>query len=160
MVDQNQRIRPSGLNLGTRDWGTGCYLEGLLVDFEPEGGSPGMCTCVRLSMSLRACFSASAWHVWMCPFNYVSMSPCLYDSICSHSARLCISYVSVRVTFRRSARSTFRRSKRSTFRRSKRTPDLSRPTPRTCWGRLVEIIQRPDPHLKLRENCEKPGLLW
>ena len=23
MVDQNQRIRPSGLNLGTRDWDTG-----------------------------------------------------------------------------------------------------------------------------------------
>ena len=37
---------------------------------------------------------------------------------------LCISYVSVGVTFRRSKRSTFRRSKRSTFRRSKRTPDL------------------------------------
>ena len=56
MVDQNQRIKPSGLYLGH---GFG-YSEGLLVDFGPEGGSPGMCTCVSLSMSVRACFSASA----------------------------------------------------------------------------------------------------
>ena len=76
MVDQNQRIRPSGLNLGTRDWGTGCYLEGLLVDFEPEGGSPGMCTCVRLSMSLRACFSASA-----CSYSANVSLICLYLSL-------------------------------------------------------------------------------
>ena len=113
MVDQNQRIRPSGLNLGTQDLGHGFgYLEGLLVDFGPEGGSPGMCTCVH----------------YQC--HYVFMRLCL--DLCLYVAiALCISYVFVRVTFRRSKRSTFRCSKRSTFRRSKRTPD--HPLKEAAW---------------------------
>ena len=67
---EHQRMRSLWFSLGIRGWDgtsrdTGLghrfgYLEGLLIDFGPEGRSPGMCTCVHLSMSLRACFSASA----------------------------------------------------------------------------------------------------
>ena len=58
-------IRTRESDLQGLTWGHGIgtrvrFLEGLLVDFGPEGGSPGMYTCAHLSMSLRACFSASA----------------------------------------------------------------------------------------------------
>ena len=98
-----------------------------------------MCTCVHLSMSLRACFSASACrHIWVCPFMCLCL--CLYAAIA-----LCIFYVSVRVTFRRSKRSTFRRSKRSTFWRSKQTPDLNNGyimehNLNTCSGSILDMI--------------------
>ena len=58
-------VRTRESDLQGLTWGHGIgtrvrFLEGLLVDFGPEGGSPGMYTCAHLSMSLRACFSASA----------------------------------------------------------------------------------------------------
>ena len=52
------RTRESDLQGFT--WGHGTGTRVRILDFGPEGGSPGMCTCVHLSMSLRACFSASA----------------------------------------------------------------------------------------------------
>ena len=73
---RTRESRPSGLNLGTQDLGHGFgYLEGLLVDFGPEGGSPGNVYLRALSMSLRV---------------YASMSRSV--SICSYSAMylLCV----------------------------------------------------------------------
>ena len=74
--------------------------------------------------------------------HYVFMCLCL--DLCVYVAiALCISYVSVRVTFRRSKRSTFRRSKRSTFRRSKRTPD--HPVKEAAWR--IRMSTREKTHL-------------
>ena len=86
----------------------------------PEARSRGMCTSRHLSCQyVRA---SVLQHVITCECVHVYVS--LSQTLCRYVApELCISCVSVRVTFRGSKRSTIRRLKRSACRRSKRTPD-------------------------------------